>query len=121
MGLINLEKWPIIKDPLEVSLKPPNLLHVADLGFHFGSRVAADQYSHMWLQSWGCPVDVKFLRKAFRDIWIPEMLADVAQRLRFQLNRASRIGKLTAAQVQDAETISTTLLSWEAEEEPFTL
>ncbi|KAG6222876.1 hypothetical protein E4U25_000375 [Claviceps purpurea] len=75
----------------------------------------------MWLQSWGCPVDVKFLRKAFRDIWIPEMLADVAQRLRFQLNRASRIGKLTAAQVQDAETISTTLLSWEAEEEPFTL
>ncbi|CCE34311.1 uncharacterized protein CPUR_08243 [Claviceps purpurea 20.1] len=54
----------------------------------------------MWLQSWGCPVDVKFLRKAFRDIWIPEMLADVAQRLRFQLNRASRIGKLTAAQVQ---------------------
>ncbi|KAG6106437.1 hypothetical protein E4U14_004607 [Claviceps sp. LM454 group G7] len=42
-----------------------------ELVFHFGSRVAADQYSHMWIHNWGCPVDVKFLQKAFRNIWIP--------------------------------------------------
>ncbi|KAG6290096.1 hypothetical protein E4U09_004606 [Claviceps aff. purpurea] len=119
MGFMNLVTWPSLQDPLEVSLKPPILLHVADLGFHFGSQVAADQHSHMWLHNWRCPVDVKFLEKAFRDIWIPEMVAAVARSLRFQLNRASRLGNLTPAQVQDAETISTTLSSWEAEKEPF--
>ncbi|KAG5952291.1 hypothetical protein E4U57_006251 [Claviceps arundinis] len=119
MGVLHMKKWPFLKDPLEVSLKPPILLHVADLGFHFGWRVAADQHSQMWLQNWKCPVDVKFLRKAFRDIWIPEMVAAVAQRVRFQLNRASTLGRLNAAQMQDAETISTTLLSWESEEDPF--
>lgn len=38
------------------------------LVFHIGSRVAADQYSHMRIHKWGCPVDVKLLQKGFRDI-----------------------------------------------------
>ncbi|KAG5955549.1 hypothetical protein E4U57_003375, partial [Claviceps arundinis] len=38
------------------------------LVFHIGSRVAADQYSHMRIHKWGRPVDVKLLQKGFRDV-----------------------------------------------------
>ncbi|KAG6108616.1 hypothetical protein E4U13_006378 [Claviceps humidiphila] len=117
---INLKKWPTISNLLEDSPKLPILLHVADLGFHFGSRVAAHQYYDLLIRKWGYPVNIQFLEKALRDIWIPEMVAAVARSLRFELNRASRQGTLSHAEKQDAETISSTLLSWEAEKEPFT-
>ncbi|KAG6105357.1 hypothetical protein E4U14_005153 [Claviceps sp. LM454 group G7] len=127
---IGLAEWPRLtpNDAQEGSTegstspeRPPILVHVPALGLHFGSRVAANQHSLMWFRNWdGQANQQELLNKALLDLWVPQMAGVLAQRIRVQLNRASR-QLVSAAQSNEAKEISALLTAWEADEQQFTM
>ncbi|KAH7117511.1 hypothetical protein EDB81DRAFT_818681 [Dactylonectria macrodidyma] len=113
-GVINLGQWRTLTDDR------PVLLHVAALAYHYGSVVAANRHSHLWFSELGgqsirgISSAGRFLEKAFRDLWTPQMRAFIGQQLHRRLNPGLRSGR-----GEPAVRAGIALRAWENCEEPF--
>lgn len=80
-GCLDFTRWP------RAANQRPIFMHLASLRFHYGYKVAESQHSLIWFRDLGGksisgPISgTRFLDELFRDLWIPQMVAYIGDRL----------------------------------------
>lgn len=119
--VINLHQWPRNKKN-----NRPIFLHISELRFHYGPRIASNRESNIWFSLFGgnvfsTPFRVeKFLKELIEEVWIPETRTFYSMLLRRRLTtghkdagRIFSLGKTEQCQVAIRE--------WDASQDPFSL
>ncbi|KAK3173869.1 hypothetical protein K4F52_010387, partial [Lecanicillium sp. MT-2017a] len=122
-GVLNVAKWPRDKDT--GMGRPPLLLHVSALGYHYSPQVSASRLAEIWFGD--LAVDhvrnirsaTKLVEGVFRELWIPQTKAFLMQHLRTRLRRGRKTVGTSPEWWKQSDALVAQLAVWEATAAPF--
>ncbi|EHA56058.1 hypothetical protein MGG_15976 [Pyricularia oryzae 70-15] len=119
--VINLHQWPRNKKN-----NRPIFLHISELRFHYGPRIASNRESNIWFSLLGgnvfsTPFRVeKFLKELIEEVWIPETRTFYSMLLRRRLTTGHKdAGRIFS--LGETEQCQVAIREWDASQDPFSL
>lgn len=122
-AVLDIGRWPVVE-----KTGRPQLLHVSELRYHYGDRIASSRESELWfaqlsmatLQSRSALSD--FLAELLRELWIPQSKAFMTVQLRRRLHEggAGKPGNESLVTTDNIEQCEVAIREWEESEDAFT-